>query len=223
MRKKINAVAIALFALSFLAIQSCKEDTTPPKITINGSKDTTIAKNTVYVDLGATAEDDKDESVYVIDNFGPSNPDETIIGTYQILYKAQDRNANMASETRTVNVTLTSASLANNYSVTDTAHYVDTLAYSSNIIPNAQNQFQVYINGLYNANFSGGTYADVKGNTITIPAQTLDAASGSTQYIVSGSGIISEVSPNIFIDLHYTVDDTTAGVPTLLRHAVFVY
>jgi hypothetical protein len=223
MRNYLNAFAVVLIALSFAMFQSCKEDTTPPKITIIGSTDTIIAKNSVYVDPGATAEDDKDDEVYVITNFSTTNPDETVPMAYTILYKAQDRNANMATATRTVNVTYTGANLVANYAVTDTAAYIDTLAYSCNITPNALNQFQVYFNGLYNGNLSGQTYADLKANSITIPSQTMDASSGSTRYIISGSGTISEINPNIFIDLIYTVDDTTTGVPTQLRHAVMMY
>ena len=72
----MNTVATVLIALSFITFQACKEDTTPPKITIIGSTDTTIAKNTVYVDPGATADDDKDESVYVVSDFSNQNPDD---------------------------------------------------------------------------------------------------------------------------------------------------
>lgn len=218
MRRTINAIAIILMTLSFLTLQSCKEDTTPPTITINGSHDTTIAKNTVYVDPGATAEDDKDESVYVISDFSASNPDETVTGAYTILYKAQDRNANMATDTRTVNVTLTGASLANNYAVVDTSQ-IDTIAYSSSFTQNILNDFQVYINNLMNF-FSGSTYANIKANTVTIPLQRPNGT--FSQYKVSGSGTINEVPPNIILDIYYTVEDTT-GAPTLYRHAVFVY
>jgi hypothetical protein len=218
MRKQINTVTLVLAVLTLLAFQSCKEDTSPPTITIVGSHDTTIAKNTVYVDPGATAEDDKDESVYVISDFSSTNPDESITGAYNILYKAQDRNANMATDTRIVNVTLTGASLANNYAVVDTSQ-IDTLAYSSSFTQNILDEFQIYINNLMNF-FSGSTYANVKANTITIPLQRPNGT--FSQYKVSGSGTINEVPPNIIIDIHYSVEDTT-GAPTLYRHAVFVY
>lgn len=216
----MNTVATVLIALSFITFQACKEDTTPPKITIIGSTDTTIAKNTVYVDPGATADDDKDESVYVVSDFSNQNPDETATGAYTILYKAQDRNANMATATRLVNVTLTGAMLANNYAVDDTSQ-VDTIAYSSSFTQNILNPFQVYINGLMNNFFTGNTYANVKANTITIPAQLQDG--GFSRYLITGSGTIAEIPPNIRLDVIYTVDDTTAGVPTLNRHAVFFY
>ena len=221
MRNKINTVAIILTALSFLLIQSCKEDTTPPKITIIGSADTTIAKNTVYVDPGATAEDDKDETVYVITNFSASNPDETVPGDYIILYKAQDRNANMASATRIVSVTRTGSSIAYTYAVTDTSQF-DTLYYSSSVTANIINPFQVYISNLENSSsFSGNAYANLKGNTITIPSQRPDGP--FSQYIVSGTGTISEITPNIIWDLRYTILDTTNLPFVEQRHAAFIF
>jgi hypothetical protein len=221
MRNKIKTVAIVLAAFSFLLIQSCKEDTSPPKITIIGSLDTTIAKNTIYIDPGATAEDDKDESVYVITNFSASNPDETITGDYTILYKAQDRNANSTSATRIVSVTRTGPSVAYTYSVTDTSQF-DTLYYSSDVTANIINPFQIYISNLaQSTSFSGDAYANLKGNTIIIPSQRPDGP--FSQYIVSGTGTISEITPNIIWDLHYMILDTTNLSYSEPRHAAFIF
>lgn len=202
-------------------IQSCKEDTTPPTITLIGSPDTIIAKNSIYIDPGATADDNKDDAVYVISDYSPSNPDETVTMPYTITYKAQDRNANMATATRTVNVTWTGSSLAYNYAVVDTSQ-MDTIAYASTVTPDILNTFRVYIGNLMNGTlFVSSTYADLKANSVTIPTQRPDGL--FSPYIVSGSGTIADVPPNIIWDIHYTVQDTTGTLPTLHRHAVLVY
>ena len=222
MKKTLSIVLTALAVISFFAFEGCKEDSTAPKITIIGSKDTTIARNSVYIDPGATADDDKDASVYVISDFNEDNPDEGVPAIYTILYKAQDRNANLATDTRLVSVTFVGNAVAYTYSVTDTFPGVDTLAYSANVISNILNPYQVYISNLFNANaFSGSAYANLKGNTVTIPSQRPDGP--FSQYIVSGSGIIMEVQQNIIWDLFYTIQDTANAAATQNRHAVFLY
>ena len=220
--KKLSYTVLSLLAMfSFITFQSCKEDKTPPEISVIGSTDTIIPVGTPYTDPGATATDDKDDAVYVISDYRANNPDINVPNIYTITYKAQDRNANSSVATRKVSVTWVGSLLAFTYSVnSDTLAYVDTLQYSSTVILDPINMYHIYASNLWNY-FTGNTSIYLKGNTITIPSQFPDGP--FTQYSISGSGIITYVSPNINWDLHYDIKDTTTGVPVKHRHAAFIY
>lgn len=220
--KKIFYLLLSVSMLiCIVTIQSCKEDTTPPKITIIGDKEIIIAKGSTYADLGATADDDKDESVNIVSDYGATNPDMNTAGAYTITYTAQDRNANIATAERKVYVTWTGIQVAFTYSVTDTS-LIDTLSYQSIVSYTIQNFFRAYISNLENGSqFSGSVSIDLKGNSFTIPSQRPDGP--FSQYIVSGSGTITSVPPNIVWDVHYVVTDTIPPTSTLARHAIFFY
>ena len=76
-------------------------DTTPPVITINGSSQTVVTLNSVYVDEGATAIDAVDGTVNVITT---GTVDTTTIGNYVITYIATDATGNISTATRNVKV-----------------------------------------------------------------------------------------------------------------------
>jgi hypothetical protein len=80
-------------------------DLTAPVITINGSSTVTIAANSVYTDLGATAIDniDGDITANIITTGLPINTNAT--GTFAVVYTVSDSAGNTASSTRTVIVT----------------------------------------------------------------------------------------------------------------------
>jgi len=163
MKKILYSVLLVSMTFCFMTIQSCKEDTTPPKITIIGEKEVVIAKGATYADAGATADDNKDESVYVISDFSSTNPDMNVTGEYTITYTAQDRNANIAKAERKVFVTWTGVQLSFTYVVTDTC-LNDTLlntSYSSAASPIFLSPFRVNVSNFMNF-FSGDTYLDVK-------------------------------------------------------------
>jgi len=80
-------------------------DTTGPVITLNGSSPMTVECGTGYVEPGATAND-------VCDGVLPVTITGTVLtskGTYTVTYKATDSAGNVATKTRTVNVTDTTA------------------------------------------------------------------------------------------------------------------
>jgi len=79
-------------------------DTTPPVITILGRNPATIAIDTNYTDLGATAQDEIDGSRPVATS---GIVDTTIAGAYLITYTASDLSHNTATSTRAVNVVAT--------------------------------------------------------------------------------------------------------------------
>jgi len=80
-------------------------DLTAPIITINGSSTVTIAANSAYADLGATAIDNIDGNITAnINTTGlPINTNAT--GTHVVVYTVTDHAGNISSSTRTVIVT----------------------------------------------------------------------------------------------------------------------
>ncbi|MDD5152792.1 MAG: DUF5011 domain-containing protein [Candidatus Pacebacteria bacterium] len=81
-------------------------DTTAPVITIFGRNPATVAANSVYTDLGASAEDNID-GVRPVEKSG--EVDTSISGAYLITYTASDLSHNTATSTRTVNVIATTS------------------------------------------------------------------------------------------------------------------
>ena len=228
MKKIFNLILTVLVVFFITAIQSCKEDDTPPTITLIGSADTTIAQGSTYIDPGATAEDDKDDVVNVINDYSATNPDESVPRDYTITYKAQDRNANSSRATRIVSVTWVGTSLASGYVVTDTSQ-VDTLGpYPCTVIQNPLNPFQVDLYGLSDGtgfSIASNVYANLKGNKATITSQQPD---GPGTNIISGYAIISDNPPppatTLMWDIHYTIRDTMTPPSFIwVRHAVMAY
>ena len=91
---------IALTAGMFVFSGCKKDDVTAPVVTLNGG-DKTISLQGAYVELGATATDDKDGVLTPIVT-GTVNKDKT--GTYTITYSATDAAGNEGTATRTVTV-----------------------------------------------------------------------------------------------------------------------
>lgn len=80
-------------------------DTTPPVITITGSNPQTMFQGGLYVELGATAQDDRDGdiSASIIVDSSAINPD--AIGSYSVTYNVSDATGNAATtQLRTVTV-----------------------------------------------------------------------------------------------------------------------
>ena len=215
------------FVLS-LFIQSCKEDNTPPEITIIGDTAIITPKEVTYNDAGATASDDKDDYVYVVNNISGSNPDIHTAGKYTIVYTAQDRNANSTTATRSVYVTYTNWQLAASsylYQVHDVNIYDTTLNadYPCTVLVDTNYTYRTFFNQ-FHGSFSTTeyTYLDPVGNKFTIPSQR--PAGPFSPYIVEGTGTISQ-NPSTGVitwSMHYTFTDTTGAIAPQTRNAVFV-
>ena len=76
-------------------------DTTAPVITLLGNSTEVVAKNSVYIDRGATALDNVD-GMRAVDVAGVADIDTSTIATYTITYTATDLSLNTATTTRTV-------------------------------------------------------------------------------------------------------------------------
>ena len=77
-------------------------DTIPPLITITGDNPVTVTRDDTYSDAGATAIDNVDGVVAV--TIVSNSVDTSVVGTYHIVYKAEDSSGNEANATREVRV-----------------------------------------------------------------------------------------------------------------------
>ncbi|MDD5570537.1 MAG: DUF5011 domain-containing protein [Bacteroidales bacterium] len=110
--KRFILISIVIFLAFSLAIFSCKKkdekpkDTTPPVITLLGSSPVYSAKDSLYVDAGATAADDVDGDI--TGKIQVANPVNIHVeGTYKVKYNVTDAAGNNAVEvSRTVIVAI---------------------------------------------------------------------------------------------------------------------
>ena len=91
---------------------SAQTDTTPPVITLTGDNPLEVMSGTSYVELGATAIDDRDGNVTVHIS---GSVDTSTVGVYTLSYAAEDSAGNEATKTRIVNVVLLSNAIAYSY------------------------------------------------------------------------------------------------------------
>jgi hypothetical protein len=222
---KKPAYLLALITIAFTFLTGCKEDSTAPDINIIGDAHVITQKGTAYFDMGAEASDDKDDAVYVISDVSynnPKHPNTDIIGDYTITYTAQDRAGNISTATRVVSVTNTQGQLYHNYNVTDIC-LNDTLlntSYTSSTIIDTNYVYRTFFTNMSNF-FSGLTYMDPAGTSITIPKQKPDGI--FSPFVIEGSGTISDSAGITYkIIVNYTITDTTNTFPMQTRHAVFV-
>jgi hypothetical protein len=219
------ACLLAIITIPFMFLTGCKEDSTPPNITITGDAHVITQKGVPYFDDGATATDDKDESVYIFSDYSavnPKNPNIDIAGDYLITYTAQDRAGNSSTAIRRVSVTYTQWELNHNYNVNDTCFSNASLSanYTSSTIVDTSYLYRTFFTNMSNF-FSGVTYMDPVGKTITIPKQKPDGI--ASPFEIEGSGTVSDSAGVIYsMVINYTIRDTTNTVPLQTRRATFV-
>ena len=89
----------------------CKADSILPVITLNGSSTINLRVGEVYTELGAKATDDIDGDITTkIITTGTVNTG--VAGTYTITYTVSDTAGNVATATRTINITVAPATTA---------------------------------------------------------------------------------------------------------------
>ena len=188
MKKSILALSMFVLTGIVLLISSCSKDDTAPFITLLGVDPVTVTLNSSYSDAGATADDDKDGTVDVTDDVSSTNPDVNVAGTYTIHYQAQDKESNIATETRTVYVVNSQDAMTGAYTVADTCGsqifaYPQTISTSTTV--NNRILFDKFANYINNT----GIYANVTGNVIDLPSQTKTGIGGlSESHTFSGTG-----------------------------------
>ena len=98
---------IGLFTLLMLPVQgyALAPDTTPPVLTLVGSDPYTLIEGQVYVDAGATANDNRDGDITANIAVNNTVPNPATVATYTITYNVSDAAGNAATQlTRTVQV-----------------------------------------------------------------------------------------------------------------------
>jgi hypothetical protein len=186
-------------------------DIIPPVITLIGSDMKVSQFSGPFTDPGAIAIDNNDGMVNVVSS-GVVNT--TSAGDYVITYTATDSAGNVASKTRTVNVS-GSDYLAGSYTVEDYTGSTSNGTYSETITASTATnnrinftKFAFYTNG--------AVYGTVSGTTITIPQQTVNCGSPSASRTFSGSATYT--NNLISFTLNYT--ETTNGT-TYICYGVY--
>ena len=169
-------------------------DTLAPVITLNGAANITLNQNETYVELGATAIDERDGNVSVAIS---GNVDTSTIGTYTITYTTQDIAGNSSSKKRTINVVLPP----------DTMAPVITLNGAANITLN-QNETYIELGATAIDDRDGNVSVAISGNvdTATVGTYTITYAAIDT----AGNG--SNITRTINVVL---LEDTTPPIITL--------
>ena len=202
----LSVVALTMIIGASLLSSCSKDDTTPPVITLKGAATITDTLNKAYVELGATANDNKDgdlTSSLVISGTVNYN----LKGTYTITYTVSDAAGNTGTATRTVNVVNTAEYVAGNYAVTDTwTGSLDTTeSYNVTVTTSSTTNNSILI-----ADFGGfGTpvvvNATISGNNLSIPPQS---PTGISPALISnglnGSGTVNTISG--ILHINYTAD-----------------
>lgn len=198
-------IVSACFVVAVLA--SCKkDDTTPPRFTMQGSSSMTISLNAPFNDPGVTANDNKDGSVSVTSDVSPTNPNVNLTGHYIITYTAMDAAGNKATTTRNVLVVNDAAFMAAGYDVT----YSCGLSYVDAIIPSTTINNRIIFNQISrcsNANKKLMADIDFATSTINILPDTINC--GTSPNIVdrrySGAGALASNNTVIQLNLTETV------------------
>ncbi len=99
MRKKLLSITAIALTSGVLFTGCSKDDVTAPVVTLNGAESVTIVLNSAYVELGATATDDKDGAITPVVS---GTVDKDLAGTYVLTYSATDAAGNEGTATRTV-------------------------------------------------------------------------------------------------------------------------
>jgi hypothetical protein len=209
MKKNITLLSAVILLAGSSIFTSCKkDDVTAPVVTLNGG-DETVSLQGNYVDLGATAHDNKDGDI------SPSvsgNVDVNNTGVYQLVYTATDAAGNSATATRNVTVVNDLASMSGVYSCTlNPGAYTYTQTVTASTTTNRRLIFGKF--GDYANNT--GIYADVANNTTTssinLPLQTaVQVGLPATDRTFSGTGARATATA---FGLQYT-ETTQAGSST---------
>ena len=188
MKKNILNVVALIFIAGATLLSSCvKDDTTPPVITLKGSKTMVDTLNKPFVDPGATAYDNTDGNISFIDTMG--TVDYNLVGSYVITYVASDASGNKMFAKRTVNVINADDYLAANYSVYDSTYNANnsgTSNYAANITSSIDTNNVIAINNFGNFGSSIAITAKISGNSVIIKKQS--PAGMATPAAIQGSG-----------------------------------
>ncbi len=166
-----------------------------PIITINGNNPETINVADNYTDAGATAINKDGTSVSVTTD---NQVDNNTKGTYVVTYSATNENGTTTA-TRTVNVQIGKDNWIVTWAVTSDCGNSFPLTPDPIFGPGAT-ELELVIDNMFN--LVGGTAtANINGNQITIPTQTIDFTLGQVTF--DGIGVINDQANLITITYNY--------------------
>lgn len=196
-------------------------DRTAPVITLTGANPINHEVNTVYIDPGATANDNIDNDI--TGNIGVSGSvNANVIGTYTLTYNVQDSSGNAAATvTRTVNVVDTGAPTITiagdnpvnhelNTPYTDAGASADDAAdgdISGSIV--TVNNVNTTVAGSYTVTYD---VTDSQGNPATQQVRTVNVADYTAPVItLNGSATVNHEQGTVYTDAGATASDIIDG------------
>ncbi|MBD3639283.1 MAG: DUF5011 domain-containing protein [Crocinitomicaceae bacterium] len=188
---------IALGVLTAMSFSCKKEDTIQPVITLNGNIEQSVALNGTYSEAGATAMDNEDGDIsdkVVISGTVNTN----LKGEYRKYYDVQDSEGNKAATaTRYVQVVNESDYMIGTYQATPTCSGTSTFnTYNTTVTVSEEVNNQIYIKRVMWLVEDDPVIAEINGNVIDIPAQTVGSNTVSGTATISGSDFLLNVSIN---------------------------
>ena len=219
-------------------------------VTLNGPDTIEIEIDSEYIELGATAFDDRDGEIAVIVN---SNLDTSTAGSYTISYVATDSAGNTGAATRTINVSeivepdtiapvvtlngdaavtldVGDAYIEAGATAVDVVDGVVDVSISGNVDTTTAGVYTI----TYTATDEAGNSASIT-RTVTVnevvepdtvpPVITLNGDAAVTlsvgdSYVEAGATAIDEVDGEVAVSISGAVDTGTAGTYTLTYSAV---
>jgi hypothetical protein len=166
MKKHLLTITAIAFTAGVFVFTGCsKDDVTAPVVTLVGSENITlIVGEQNYVELGATATDNKDGDLTPTPS-GTVNDD--LVGIYTVTYSATDAAGNVGEATRTVTVRNEADIYAGEYTVTSP----DTIGTQTVTASPTKNKVIVFSHFAFRTNndkieavLTGGTAFTLNGN-----------------------------------------------------------
>ncbi len=183
--------------LMFASMSGCKDDTTPPVVTLNGDSEVDVMLGDSYDDEGATATDDKDGDVTAsITSDFDDVVDFDMADEYTVTYTAMDDAMNSGTATRMVNVYIAAENLDGIWYVSYDACQDTAWQWSSTASVSGIDDTKLIF-----ADFGGYTGLNV---TATIDNKTMTIASQIIgDYTILGNGTIAKDGKSI--DYSYSI------------------
>jgi len=233
----VDTLVVGQYTVTYTAIDSAGNratltrtvnivDVTPPNITLNGEANITLEQNAVYTELGATALDGVDGNVSVTIT---GTVDTSIVGSYTIIYTAQDNAGNESNSTRVITVIdVTPPVITLNGEANSTLEYDDIYEeLGATATDNSDANVSVEISGMVDTSVEGShtvtyTATDSSGNTATVIRTVTIEKRIEPPHIVISDELNSTLSENTIpynrmtLEIPATLTQTLTAINTTL-------
>ena len=217
MNKRSLVLSAFMLTISAVLYTGCKKDDEPPTISLNGANPQTVTLQGTYTELGATANDPEDGDITSSILTDASEVDADTKGTYEVHYEVTDSDGNFSDAHRTVNVENSAEEFAGTYAVVDSCGTFpggDIFNYSQIVTTSDIDDGRIQFNKFADYSNNSGIYADVNGNSISLPTQLANGiGSAGENHSFSGSG---QATANGFM-IQYVDVNLTAGATATCR------